>query len=208
MRRSFVVVGTKATASPEFSLVDLAGTSGRLDVLLRCARAALLVSHGLRREVVVYLVLLGGERAPRVVRFTGAEVRFLRPDERALAGLAQKVLTDARPDSPIGAFEDVRRGVAVARGGVDEAIADIRAHSAFTSVLLEETGGDIRDATIASGHVAIFIGDHFGFDERSRASIEALEPIRASLGPVSVHADDAVALVSNELDRRFSGASS
>ena len=60
MTRRFVVIGQSATASPDFSLVDIAGTSGRLDVLLRCLRAALLVSHGLRRDTVVYLVLLGG----------------------------------------------------------------------------------------------------------------------------------------------------
>ena len=31
--RRFVVIGRTASASPDFSLVDLAGTSGRLDVL-------------------------------------------------------------------------------------------------------------------------------------------------------------------------------
>src|SRR5260370_886010 len=63
--RRFVVIGQQASASNDFSLDDLPGSSGRLDVLLRCVRAALLVSHGLRRDVVVYLVLLGGRHAPR-----------------------------------------------------------------------------------------------------------------------------------------------
>ena len=57
--RRFVIVGQQATSSPHFSLLDLPSTSGRLDVLLRCLRAALLVSHGLRRDAVAYLVLLG-----------------------------------------------------------------------------------------------------------------------------------------------------
>ena len=43
MTRRFVVIGQQASASPDFSLLDLPGTSGRLDVLLRCLRAALLV---------------------------------------------------------------------------------------------------------------------------------------------------------------------
>lgn len=203
--RSFVVVGTKATASASFSLVDLAGTSGRLDVLLRCARSALLVSHGLRPDVAVYLVLLGGEEAPRVVRIDSAHVRFLRPDERALATLAQKVLAEAPEHSTPGTFVEVRPGVAVARGGVEAAIADLAVRGPFTALLLDEAGGDLRTATIDGSHVAIFVGDHFGFDEVSRARIDALAPIRASLGPVSVHADDAVAIVSNELDRRSAG---
>jgi diacylglycerol kinase family enzyme len=52
-----VVLGGKATG--HFRLNDLPGTSGRLDALLRCLRAALLVSHGVRRHVSVYLVLGG-----------------------------------------------------------------------------------------------------------------------------------------------------
>src|SRR3954470_1143092 len=90
--RRFVVIGQRATASPNFSLLDLPSTSGRLDVLLRCLRAALLVSHGVRRDTVVYLVLLGGPGAPRTLRVDGATAKFLRPDERSLAVLAQKAL--------------------------------------------------------------------------------------------------------------------
>jgi tRNA (pseudouridine54-N1)-methyltransferase len=90
--RRFVVIGQKALASPEFLLDDLAGTSGRLDVLVRSLRAALLVSHGVRRDTIVYLVLLGGARAPRTIRIEGAEARFLRPEERSLATLVKKVL--------------------------------------------------------------------------------------------------------------------
>ena len=71
-------------------------TSGRLDVLLRSIRAAFLVSHGLRRDVVVYLVLCAGPRAPRVLRIDGRSAKFLRPDERSLAVLLQKSLREAQ----------------------------------------------------------------------------------------------------------------
>ena len=87
--RRIVVVGQQARGSPDFLLNDLAGTSGRLDVLVRCVRAALLVSHGLRHDTVVYLVLLGEPRSPKTLRFDGATARFIRPEERSLATLAQ-----------------------------------------------------------------------------------------------------------------------
>ena len=73
--RCFVVIGQKATASADFSLSDIPGTSCRLDVLLRCIRAALLLSHELRRDTVVYLVLQGGPRAPRTVRAALAKAK-------------------------------------------------------------------------------------------------------------------------------------
>ncbi len=198
MTRSFVVIGRRASASPDFSLADLASSSGRLDVLLRCLRASLLVSHGLRRDAVAYLVLLGGPLAPRVLRVRGAEVRFLRPDERALATLAQKALAGAPADSPAGAFVDVRPGVAVARGGVEAAIADTRG----ATYLLEEGAPDLREAAIGPGDVVVFVGDHRGLDDETRALIVATGARSLGVGPLSVHADDAVAIVGNELDRR------
>src|SRR4051812_44596086 len=112
--RRFVVIGQRASASPDFSLLDLPSSSGRLDVLLRCLRAALLVSHGLRRDTVVYLVLLGGPRAPRALRVDGASARFLRPDERSLAILVQRSLA-AEVEGP--GFVPVKPGIAVADGG-------------------------------------------------------------------------------------------
>ena len=140
--RRFIVVGQKALASPEFSLDDLPGTSGRLDVLLRCLRAALLVSHGVRSDTVVYLVLLGGPRAPRTIRVDGRSAEYVRPDERSLAVTIEKAL--ARPAGSNG-FGSPVRGVAVAEGGVDAVIADL---GPFTPYVLDERAEDVRGASL------------------------------------------------------------
>jgi tRNA (pseudouridine54-N1)-methyltransferase len=193
--RRFVIVGQRASASPSFLLDDLAGTSGRLDVLLRSLRAALMVSHGLRRDAVVYLVLLGGEAAPRTIRFTGAEAKFLRPEERSLATLVKKVLAvDVAGDR----FTDVRPGIAMAAAGLDAVIADLGPGARF---VLEERAPDVRDAKL-EGDVTLFVGDHLGFDDATRAAIARAGAKPIGLGPVSLHAEDAIAVVSNELDRR------
>lgn len=194
--KRFVVIGRRATASPDFLLVDVPGTAGRLDVLLRCLRAALLVSHGLRRDVVVYLVLLGGPRAPRCLRVEGAAARFLRPDERSLATLVQKALAAPAEGR---AFVAVRPGIAVADGGLDAVIEDLGEGALY---LLDEGGEDLREAVLDARDGVFIVGDHLGFDEATRARVDALHPVALRVGPVSVHADDVVALVSNELDRR------
>ena len=196
--RRFVVLGQKATASPDFSLTNLPASSGRLDVLLRCLRAALMYSHGLRRDTVVYLVLLGGPQAPRTLRIEGATARFLRPDERSLAVLAQKVLAAPVAVDAAG-FVSVRPGVAIAEGGLDAVLADL---GPATLYVLEEGAPDLRKAPLAARDQAFFLGDHVGFDETTRARLAALGAIPVGVGPVSVHADDAVVLVVNELDRR------
>ena len=169
-------------------------------MLLRCLRAALLVSHGVRRDTVVYLVLLGGPDAPRTLRVDGATVKFLRPDERSLAVLVQKALAArgvaGRED--VG-FVPVRPGIAVAEGGIEAALADA---GTGTPYLLEEGAEDLRAAALDAGDAVFFVGDHLGFDEVTRARLAALGARAVGVGPVSVHAEDAVALVANELDRR------
>lgn len=206
MTRRFVIVGQKATASPDFSLVDIAGTSGRLDILLRCLRSALLVSHGLRRDTLVYLVLLGGALAPRVLRVDGRHVRFLRPDERMLAILVQKALARTPADLEPGVFFEIRPGLAVARGGIETAIADLGQGTA-SAYVLEEDARDLRDGPLEAEDVVVFVGDQHGFDAPTRARIDALGAVPIGVGPVSVHADDAITITNNELDRRRAAGS-
>jgi tRNA (pseudouridine54-N1)-methyltransferase len=194
--RRIVVIGQQARGSPDFLLNDLAGTSGRLDVLLRCVRAAMLVSHGLRRDTVVYLVLLGDPRTPKTLRFDGAHARFIRPEERALAALAQKMLASGR-EGP--GFVGVRPGIAIAHDGLAAVLADL---GQATPYVFEEGAPDIRSAPVDLNHAALFFGDHRGFDASVRARLAVLSAMPLGLGPVSVHAEDAVTLVVNELDRR------
>ena len=197
--RSFVVIGQVARADGEFSTEDLPGSSGRLDVLLRCVRAALLVSHGLRRDVQVYLVLRGGPRAPRVLRITGVNAKFLRPDERSLAILVKKTLAVIL-DNAAGDFVEVRPGLSVSPGDVGVVLADVGAAPRF---VLHEQGLDIRACAAVGPAATFFIGDHQGFDEPTLALLDAAGCQRLAVGPVSLHGDDVVSVVSNELDRRF-----
>lgn len=197
--RRFVVIGQRATASPDFRLDDVAGTSGRLDALLRCVRATTLVSHGVRRDVVTYLVLLGGPLAPRVLRVDGSSAKFLRPDERSLATLIQKTLaSDA--DAGVCGFVDVKPGIALARAGIDAVIDEL---GDAVPYLLDENAPDVRDTAGLEGpHVAVFAGDHLGFDAPTRARLERLGARAVSVGPVRLHTEDALTIVSNEMDRR------
>ena len=194
--RRFVVIGRTALASPDFLLQDLPSTSGRLDVLVRCVRSALLLSHGVRRDTSLYLVLLGGPSAPRSLRFDGATAEFLRPDERSLAVLAQKALSV--PTSGEG-FVRVRAGIAAAAGGLDAVLADL---GAMTPYVLDEHAPDVRGAPIDAPDAAFFFGDHLGLDDAARGALAAIGARPVGLGPRSLHAEDAITVLANELDRR------
>ena len=193
-----MIIGRTATASSEFLLDDLAGTSGRLDVLVRSVRAALLTSHGVRKDTEAFLVLLGGERAPRTVRIRGETAKFLRPDERSLAVLVQKALSSHADDPPVTGFAELRHGVAIARAGLEELLPALEGRPLY---VLSETAPDVRGATIA-GDPVIVLGDHLGFDPATLAMLAARGSTSVSLGPVSLHTDDAITVMNNELDRR------
>jgi tRNA (pseudouridine54-N1)-methyltransferase len=195
--RRFVVVGRTASASGEFSTEDLPSSGGRIDVLIRCVRAALLVSHGVRRNVLVYLVLRGGDRAPRVLRISGRDVRFLRPDERSLAHLVKKALSV--PAALGDVFVEVKPGVSVAEGDIEVVLADAPEATRF---LLAEEGADIRNDPLDAVDALFFLGDHLGLDSATRTRLEAGHCRVIGVGPVSLHTDDVVTLVTNELDRR------
>ncbi len=196
--RRFVLIGQTASASGDFSVEDLPGSSGRLDVLLRAIRAALLVSHGLRRNVQIYLVLRGGAGEPRLLRIDGRTAKFLRPDERSLATLVKKTLSAA--PAPSQSFAEVRPGLELRLGDVPDILAEIGATPCF---VLHEAGADVRTFALTSDDAWFFIGDHLGFDAPTLALLEQHGCQRISVGPVSLHSDDVVALVSNELDRRL-----
>jgi tRNA (pseudouridine54-N1)-methyltransferase len=194
--RRFVVIGQRARAAPDFSLSDIPSTSGRLDVLLRCLRAGLLVSHGVRRDTIVYLVLLGDPERPRIVRFDGPAAKYMRPDERSLASVVRKALATA---SEAGEFTRVREGIAVADGGLERLWSELEGSHC---VLLEEGAPDLRQSALPGGDLAFLIGDHIGVPDGVREALLARGGQLVSVGPISVHAEDVVTLVANELDRR------
>lgn len=192
----FVVVGHRATTSPAFRLEDLPGTGGRLDVLVRCVSAALLLSHGVRRDAALTLLLLGSPEPPRAVRFDGAAVKHLNPDERSTASLIKRAL-----ETPLTAhvWQAATPGVVVAKRDLarvlDEELAGGR-----PLILLDERGEDARGIALPKDAVYV-LGDHEGLTDEERALLDARGARAVRLGPQSLHADHAIVLLHNELDR-------
>ena len=62
--RTFIIYARKARTDDKFTLKDLAGSGGKIDTLCRFTTASLWVSHGMRRDTNVYLILNGPPRPP------------------------------------------------------------------------------------------------------------------------------------------------
>ena len=196
--RTFIIVGHKAITSPNFSLEDIPGTSGRLDILCRAVTAAFVLSHGIRKDVCVYLILLGGE-IPKTIRLDGQTLRHLNPDERTTAALLKKAL--AVPATPQWAMST--SGIFVRTGGLEQLLADLKDAKL---IYLREDGADIRglDACVNSGSLsaeaAYILGDHTGMTPEEEALLEQAGAKVVSLGPTSLHADHCIVLLNWFLD--------
>lgn len=194
-RRHFVLVGRLASSTERFSLDDLPTSGGRMDIIARCIRAAFLLANGIRRNTIMNVVLLGGERAPTTLRIDGSAARFLRPDERRLAGHIRHALGVVAPSDD---FEVVAPGMERGRVGLREALPPPWPHPVY---VLDPQGTDLRSFDLC-GEATFVIGDHIGLSLEEVSWLADHGAVRASLGPVEVHAEDAIAIVHNEIDRQ------
>ena len=190
--RQFVVSGHDAPTTAGFSLDDLAGGAGRLDVLCRCVNAAFFLSYDLREDVRVWLVL-GDEFA---VRFEGSELRRLNPDERSTAALIRNAL-DAREEA-IGHMEhESSPGVHLSRRGFEPILETVAEGS--TVVTLHEDGDPVGGVD-PPDDPAFVLSDHREFTDRETELLAAIGDVRVRLGPERLHADHAITVAHNWLD--------
>ena len=163
-----------------------------MDILLSAANAALHLAHDLRRDVEVGLVLLGPPNPPRFVRLQGVRLKAFQPDIRSNAALVRRALQE-----PSRLERESTPGVFGSIATFEEALDRFGP----TFVLLKEGGKDIRDAALPAD-ATIVLSDNEDLTAAEERAVMDRGALVIGLGPVAIHADDAIALVHNELDRR------
>ena len=192
--RRFIVIGHKAATAADFKLDDLAGGAGRLDVLLRCINSAFFLSHDIRRDVEVVLILQGPPGPVRTIRLVGSELRYLNPDERSTGALIRNALMrDAKEEGRS------TPGIYVSARTFQDVLALLDKGTEL--VYLREDGQDIRGVELPKD-VTFVLSDHMDLSPDEEDLLLQYGPRVLTLGPVSYHADHCITLVNNELDRR------
>ncbi len=190
---AFLVVGQNVCTDPKFSLNDLTGSTGRLDVLLRCVNSAFMLSNDIRRDVDLYLLLLGEPDPPRAILFRGRELKYLNPDERSTAALVKNALMK----EATGDWTLSTPGIYVARmdlSGILEGLGKRRL------VYLKEGGNMLSGMTLRPDDIFVLGGKEDLSAEHEKTIAAWPETLKVSLGTRSLHADHCITVVLNSLD--------
>lgn len=191
--RIFIVLGHSAVTTPNFNLDDLPGSGGRIDILCRCVNSAFCLSHDIRRDVLLYLVL-----QDRVtIRFVGNRLKHLNPDERSTGALIRKALK-AKAGGKVSERESTP-GIFVSNRGLARLLDEVE-KMVDQVTLLHEDGEPMRRAELTKD-IAFVLSDHLEFEDWE---LELLEDVpRLSVGPKTLHADHCIIIAHNELDLRY-----
>ncbi|MFB6252407.1 MAG: tRNA (pseudouridine(54)-N(1))-methyltransferase TrmY [Halobellus sp.] len=190
--RQFLIVGHDAPTTPEFSLDDITGGAGRLDVLCRCVTSAFFLSHDIREDVSVHLVL--GDTF--TVSFEGSDLRRLNPDERSTAALIRGALEN-REDAIGHLPAEASPGVSIRRMGFTAMLEELAAEA--TVVELHEDGIPVAEVGPPTDPLFV-LSDHRNFTDEEGAALAEAADRRMRLGPEVLHADHAVTVAHNYLD--------
>lgn len=192
--RDIVIIGHKAKTSSDFSLNDLPGAAGRMDILCRCVSSALFLSFGMRRDVNVHLLLLGEPDPGKIIRFEGQYLRYLNPDERSSGSLINKALKKEVSDIDSRSTP----GVWIRRGSLNTLLEEFQGR---TLLYLREDGEDIREVVKTVSDPVFILGDHTGVTEEEEQELLKAGAKIISVGPISLHSNHCITLINNELDR-------
>ena len=166
-----------------------------MDVLCRCVNSAFFLSHDMRKDSEIYLVLQGGGDAPKTVRFYGPELRYLNPDERSTASLIRNALLKKLGDTEIKSSP----GVYISRMSFADVMNKLCQECNF--IYLREDGTDVREYQFPENPCFILGDDRDPTEEEEE--IMGSHPFdKISLGPLSLHANHCMIVVLNEMDRR------
>ena len=189
--RRFLILGHKAAIEPDFTLNDLPGGAGRIDVLCRAIGSSLFLSHGIRRDVETNLLLQDSVH----IRIYGEYVKRLNPDERSTAALikhALKALKDASSDDEVRSTP----GITAARRSLSDVLDIFLDENAQPIVLHEE--GEPAETFHFPENPAFILSDHTEFSETDQLTLA--EYPRISLGARALHTSQAITITHYLLD--------
>ncbi|MFB6187225.1 MAG: tRNA (pseudouridine(54)-N(1))-methyltransferase TrmY [Halobacteriaceae archaeon] len=192
--RHFIVIGHDVPLDGEFSLDDIAGEAGRLDVLCRCVSAAVFLSHDIRDNVQVWLILQNSV----TIHIDSENLKYMHPDERNIAALLRDAL-QAKSDA-IGHQEVTSSpGIHVSKRGLEPILSSLPADQPV--VQLHHEGTPLPEWHHQTPIVVV--SDHKDFTNTEQSILQSHRDEKLSVSPQTLHANHAITVMQNYIDTQY-----
>ena len=195
MTRKFAIIGHRAQSSGKLNLNDLAGSSGRIDVLARAVNTVLFLSHGIRKDSEVILHLEGGPGPSRRIGFIGERIRGVHPDERAICGHLNKALKN--PVTPIGGQQEIHSGLWHSGGSIQHTLSEWE-RSETKIYVLDANGCEFNPELHNCDNVGFILSDDQPFTDEENETMKSYE--RICLGKKWLQGHSCIAIIHHQLD--------
>ncbi len=186
--REFIYYSSKARTSGNFDLDDLM-KAGRMDIVCNVIIACFFLSHKIREDVHLHLILCGPPCPPRHLEFvSNKEMPISKKD---VAGLIKRMLYKCRE----GRRTEVFPGCFIEKKGFIQLANELEGEGKKI-LILDKNGEDVRETGLDN---AVFvIGDQEGLPKKETKRFTE----RISIGKETYFASQTITIIQNELDRR------
>ena len=195
MTIKFALIGHRVPSHGKLNLNDLAGSCGRLDVILRSLNSALFLSHGIRENVEVVLHLQGGDRPARRIWFDSSSVRGIHSDERSIAGHISKILELHLP--PIGMKNMVKNGIYHGQGDLENTVKEWEREKT-TIFQLDKSGKKISSELKNYDNLGFILSDDKPFSEKEESILSNYNKV--SVGEKWIQGHCVIAIIHHYLE--------
>jgi tRNA (pseudouridine54-N1)-methyltransferase len=185
-----VLKANMAHTAPDFSLKDVPGTSGRLDVACRCLISAFYLPEKIRKNVIFHTVLCGPPNPTLCLTVDGEKLKSLSANENDIAQIFFNVLSGKRVE-----------GFKIEKTTFQDLINKMIRES-WALFELNRDGTDYRKIKLKNHKKLAFImGDHLGLNPDDSNFIKAVGGMQISLGNKEYYASHCITILNWFLDR-------
>jgi len=153
--KTFVLYARKARTDDKFKLGDLIN-AGRMDLVCRCISSALWLSHNVRGDTRIFVVLNGPPKPPVTICFQGSSLSKVYVDETTNAKWIKKLLS-----MKFGKEWLDLDGTRIARKSFQEVLSELKGKN----YVLHEKGEFIDNVKIDENPIFV-LGDQVGLPDK------------------------------------------
>ena len=197
-KRNFIVIAHRARSDGNIHLNDLCGASGRWDGVARSITSALFLSHDMRRDTSIHILLLGPDDPPKLLTVNGGSVKYLNPDERASSALMKKCLKEYLPQRS-GYSITPSPGITITRTSLNDVLETLNG-KVFN---LHEDGIPMNDPSMVNvreGPITFVLSDDMDLTEEEDKLIREGCLRTISIGPTILHTHMTISIIHHFLD--------